>query len=228
MLEPPLSPAPDLAAQSQSATRLLHAGSGVLIALLLWAWFGNLSVVSHAPGVVAPSGRVKAVQHLEGGIVAAILVAEGDVVRKGQPLLLLNPLRAASERDEIDTRLQALRADIARLTADIGGADRPTYPEELRQRYPELVRTSEGVFQTRKKRFNNELRIQEAVIDQHQEELEEVRVRLESNKKAMELQGEQVKISSKLLERSLTSQMLHYDLLRQQQSLRGQIASDQA
>ncbi|MBF0153074.1 MAG: HlyD family type I secretion periplasmic adaptor subunit [Magnetococcales bacterium] len=214
--------------RTRRSGRLLYAGFGVLLALLLWASVGRLSVVSYATGVVAPVGRIKAVQHLEGGIVEAILVTEGDVVRKGQPLMRLNPLRATSEHEEITARLHALRADMARLVADVSGTEKPTYPDDLLRQQPELVRNSEKVFLTRKRRFDNELRIQEAVVDQHQEELEEVKVRLDNNKKSMALQGEQVKISSKLLERSLTSQMLHFDLLRQQQLLHGQIEGDQA
>ncbi|MBF0135522.1 MAG: HlyD family type I secretion periplasmic adaptor subunit [Magnetococcus sp. DMHC-1] len=214
--------------RTRHARRLLYTSVGVLITLLIWAGVGRLGVVSFATGVVVPSGHVKAVQHLEGGIVEAILVTEGDVVRKGQPLLRLNPLRATSEHEELMARLQALRADMARLLADIGGAEKPLYPEDLKRQHPDLVRNSEKVFFSRRQRFQNEVRIQEAVVAQHQEGIEETRVRLENNKKAMELQGEQVKISQGLLERSLTSQMLHFDLLRQQHNLRAQIANDQA
>lgn len=46
----------------------------------IWASSGTLAVVSVAEGEVVPSSQVKSIQHLEGGIVRAIEVREGDSV----------------------------------------------------------------------------------------------------------------------------------------------------
>lgn len=63
---------------------------------MLWSAVAVLAVVGLgypvetvvvAPGRVIPSDRVKSVQHLEGGIVAAVLVKDGERVREGQPLV---------------------------------------------------------------------------------------------------------------------------------------------
>ncbi len=45
----------------------------------------NIEIASVAQGVVAPSGKVRKIQNLEGGIIKEILVREGDVVRKVTP-----------------------------------------------------------------------------------------------------------------------------------------------
>ncbi len=57
------------------------------IAFGAWAYVGQLDVVSMAQGEVIPSSQVKNVQHLEGGIVRALLVKEGEIVAKNQPLV---------------------------------------------------------------------------------------------------------------------------------------------
>ena len=49
-----------------------------------------LEVLSLADGKVIPQGRIKFVQHLEGGIVEKILISEGDKVKMNQPLITLS------------------------------------------------------------------------------------------------------------------------------------------
>lgn len=72
---------------------------GMLVILLffgglgLWAVFGEITGAVVAPGKIKIESERKTVQHLEGGIVDAILVREGEEVREGQPLSFLNPCR---------------------------------------------------------------------------------------------------------------------------------------
>lgn len=59
-------------------------------ALLLWGTLAELDAGAVAMGEVIPAGRVRTVQHLEGGIVRAIHVKEGDRVKAGDALALLD------------------------------------------------------------------------------------------------------------------------------------------
>ena len=52
-----------------------------------------------APGVISPDGDRKTVQHLEGGIIAQLLVRDGDIVSAGQPLVLLESLQPKATHD---------------------------------------------------------------------------------------------------------------------------------
>ena len=58
----------------------------LLAAFLIWAYVATLERVVVAEGEVAPQGRVKVIQHLEGGVIEAFHVAEGDRVASGDPL----------------------------------------------------------------------------------------------------------------------------------------------
>ena len=70
-----------------------YAIMSLLGLFILWAGFARLDEVAIAAGEVVPQGRVKTVQHLEGGIIDEIFVREGDTVREGTPLVLIGPGR---------------------------------------------------------------------------------------------------------------------------------------
>ena len=67
-----------------------------------------IEVLSIADGKIIPQGRIKYVQHLEGGIVEEILIKEGEKVEISQPLVILSKEKASSEFEEINTRLKSL------------------------------------------------------------------------------------------------------------------------
>jgi adhesin transport system membrane fusion protein len=210
------------------AQRLLAYSTALVLALLLWSTLGRLDVVSTAVGEVMPVSRVKAVQHLEGGIVSAILVEEGARVDKGQPLVRLDPIRASSELDELAARLSGLKIDIARLEVEVQGGDRFEVPAELAREAPDLAKAAVEVFDTRRRRLAHDVAGLETQVAQRQQELSEIAVRIGNNRRALQLVGDQVAISENLLKRELTSRMVHLDLVRQQQTLKGQLDADQA
>ena len=80
-----------------------------------------IEVLSLADGKVIPQGRIKYVQHLEGGIVEEILVKEGSKVEQNQPLVVLSKERATSDYEEIDTRLNSIDLSILRINAEKKG-----------------------------------------------------------------------------------------------------------
>ncbi|WP_324752113.1 HlyD family type I secretion periplasmic adaptor subunit [Roseovarius sp. Pro17] len=88
----------------------------------LWAFRAPLAAAVIAQGSFVATGSNKIVQHLEGGIIKQILVAEGDVVTEGQPILLLDETSAMATERELFLRAIRLEAMEARLLAQHGGA----------------------------------------------------------------------------------------------------------
>ena len=64
--------------------QLLFVGGGI------WLYVANLSGAVIAQGTVAVQGKPKTIQHLDGGIVAQINVADGDFVNQGETLIRLD------------------------------------------------------------------------------------------------------------------------------------------
>src|SRR5690606_41255759 len=92
-----------------------------------------------APGVVSPDGNRKTVEHLEGGIVRAIHVREGDRVQAGQILVTLEDVTARAEVGELRERLVRLVTVEARLLGEQAGAEAIPTPQELDGVDPAIV-----------------------------------------------------------------------------------------
>ena len=97
--------------------RMLHWVAGICGALLLWATIAQVDEVTRGEGKVVSSRSLQTVQSLDGGIVTAILVREGEVVEQGQVLLKIDETRAASGARENAAMSLSLQARVARLRA---------------------------------------------------------------------------------------------------------------
>ena len=92
---------------------------GLVIALIVWATVGKISIVATAPGKFIPEGRVKEVQPLESSIVKAIHVKEGQRVHEGDLLLELDPSLSAAELAASTDKYGFNKIEQARLTAEL-------------------------------------------------------------------------------------------------------------
>ena len=82
---------------------LIWTGSLIVLAFfgVLGGWAGLAPIQSAAiaQGVVSVDTNRKTIQHLEGGIVGAIHVRDGDIVSKGQVLVTLDKTKAEATLD---------------------------------------------------------------------------------------------------------------------------------
>lgn len=125
---------------SFSMTGRVIAGS--IFAILLIVGIGGWSATAKLSGAVISSGtvrvddEVKAIQHLDGGVVRAIEVREGDVIEKDAVLLRLDDVQIGTERSILVGQLAELVARQARLQAEAGQADEIDFPEQYLSQYP--------------------------------------------------------------------------------------------
>lgn len=91
--------------------------------------FGGWAIGTRISGAIAAQGQLEiaqrhhVIQHPDGGVVDAILIAEGDSVTAGQPLIVLDTAHIQSELTILETRHYELLAQQARLRAERDGAD---------------------------------------------------------------------------------------------------------
>ncbi len=96
-----------------------------------WAALAPLAAAVIAQGSFVATGNNKIVQHLEGGIIKAILVHEGDTVRVGDELVKLDETVAESNARQLSLRKIRLDAIIARLQAEARGQDQYDPPASV-------------------------------------------------------------------------------------------------
>ena len=200
----------------------------VVVGFGAWSYTGRLDVLSQAVGEVIPSTQVKSVQHLEGGIVRRILVAEGAAVALGEPLVELEPTAPGADVEELAVRITALTADVARLKAEAEDAETPSFPPDLIEAHPDLVRETTTLFEARRRKLDSDLAAQGALVRERRAEVREVNARRGNARERLKLLKEQIKISDDLLKDQLTNRMLHLNLLKEAADLRGRIAEDGA
>jgi adhesin transport system membrane fusion protein len=137
--------------------RLLLFWSLALVAIaLIWAHFAVLDEVKRGNGRVIPSRQTQVVQSLEGGIVGAILVREGEIVLEGQPLMRIDDTSFASQLGEVRERRGAMAARVARLEAEVQGRDLPAFPAELIDSVPSAVEAERNLFEARQRKLAQE------------------------------------------------------------------------
>lgn len=103
---------------SRNLVRLLGTA---LIAALLWAASFNLDEITRGTGKIIPSSREQVIQSLDSGVLAELLVREGDAVVKDQVLLRIDDARSGPVFREAREKWIALSAQAARLQAEAYG-----------------------------------------------------------------------------------------------------------
>lgn len=204
----------------------LYTATSMVVGLTLWSALGRIDIVAHAVGEVIPSSQVKSVQHLEGGIVAEILVREGQRVAADQPLLALQSISSDAQVDELGVRLTALALDIARLQAEAAGATDLTLPPDLLRDHPEESQRTQALFRSRRDNYQSAIASQQKAIGQREQAVAEISARLRNTRNSLGLIDEQVRISNDLLRDNLTNRYNHLALLREQSNLRSRIDED--
>ncbi|WP_378949163.1 HlyD family type I secretion periplasmic adaptor subunit [Mesorhizobium sp. ANAO-SY3R2] len=96
-----------------------------------WAFTAPLAAAIIAQGSFVASGQNKIVQHLEGGIIKELLVAEGDHVQVDQPLVRLDETAAQANERQLFLRQVRLDAIAARLNAEVAQASEISFPKNV-------------------------------------------------------------------------------------------------
>ena len=118
----------------------------------IWAYKAKVDQITRADAKVIPDGREQVISSLEGGILRQLMVREGAVVEEGQALVKLDPTRVEAAQNEGQAKQLALRASIARLTAESTGRALQ-FPEEVAA-VPGLVEGETDAFNARRQLLN--------------------------------------------------------------------------
>jgi membrane fusion protein, adhesin transport system len=193
----------------------------VLIVSIVWSTFASLDQVARADGQVLPSSAIRRLQHLEGGIVADVLVEEGQIVEERDLLLLLSPTNARSELSQLRVREASLRARFIRINAFVTG-ETPDY-REIRVNYPTLVNEHLALLRSQNESRDNQLKVLGRQINERKVALKTLFAQKSTIERSVELVAEEATLREGLMKKGLTPRFKYLDVLRLLNTTRGQL-----
>ena len=103
----------------------------IVVPLALWIGLAPLAMAVVAPAHVKVDLNRRPVQHLEGGIVRQVLVRDGQVVKEGEPLVVIGDVGVDADRNRLSYRLAVERTTLERLDAEQRRAGKLVFSESL-------------------------------------------------------------------------------------------------
>lgn len=195
-----------------------------------WAVSAPIAGAAIAPGVVIASGQNQSIDHLEGGIISEIAIKNGDAVKQGQALVYLDPTQAASSRNRVEKSLVGFAASLARMNAEMTGAETITFPENLMERakkinHLEPIQQQEMEFQSRLIQHKSEVSVLDEQVRAIEEELSGIRLQIKAEETKLAVLEDEIEAKASLLKRGLTPKNQYNALLRERADTQGAIGA---
>lgn len=193
-----------------------------LVLAFVWAAYAKLDEVTRGIGKVIPSRQMQMVQNLEGGILAEMLVKEGDIVARDQIILRIDDTRFSSSLRESSGNYLALKAKAARLAAE---ADNKPFiaPEEVVEKQPQIVEQERELYRSRQQEMQANLGILKQQVAQRRQELAELRGRRDQLSRSYKLTTQELNMSKPLVAAGAISEVEVIRLERQANEVRGDL-----
>jgi adhesin transport system membrane fusion protein len=139
---------------TRSRWTLIVAILGLLV-LLYWSSVSEIDQVTRASGEIIAAKRTQIVQAPDGGVLTELLVREGDIVKKGQLLAVLEKKRAIASVEEGSAKVAALKITLTRLRSEVYGTEL-VFSEDL-FKYEDYIKNQTDLFNKRQQALNEDL-----------------------------------------------------------------------
>jgi adhesin transport system membrane fusion protein len=196
----------------------------VVCAVGAWAYFADLERVATAEGAVIPQGQIKVIQHLEGGIIKEMHVAEGDHVQAGQILLRLDTGIVGSTQAESQIDLDGLILTRARLEAEAKGAELD-FPKEEAERRPDIVVAERQAYDGNRRSLESTLAVLNDQLSQRQHEVGSLQAELRAAENNYALARERYKMADDLVKDGLMPKLEYVELRQEMERYSGEAGS---
>lgn len=180
---------------------------GIVVPVAAWVGLAPLAMAVVAPAHVKVDLNRRPVQHLEGGIVRQVYVRDGQMVKEGDPLVVIGDVGVEADRNRLTYRLAVERTTLERLDAEQRRAARLAFSDALQaeaRRDPRLqdaMAKEAALFAARQHSLQSELALMKLLRQKVQQEIG-----------ALEAQGSKAQESLALQHRDLEA---NRDLVRE-------------
>jgi len=184
---------------------------GALVPVGLWMSLAELSMAVVAPAFVKVDLNRRPVQHLEGGIVRAVLVRDGQRVKAGEPVLMLGDVGGDADRNRLAYRAMVERAGIARLDSEQVRGRRVLFPADVTEaaqrdeRIRDALKKEEALFDARRDSLESEVALMKSQRQRIDDETVALRAQIEQVANSLDLQRRDLEVNRGLLRENFIS-----------------------
>lgn len=209
---------------NQNLVRLtaLVIGSGFLM-FIGWAGMTNVNEVTRTNGEIIPSGYAQIVQHLEGGIIAEIMVEEGDLVEQGEVLVRMGAIGAEQDLGSLEERQTTLQLQAERLRA-LAYDETPDFSEYTGDN-AEAVSYQQRLLDTALQAYRAEMKVLQDQLEQRKQSLARLQGEQETAQTELAAGQEQLEMRRPLVESGSVSRAELIDAEREVNQLEGNLRS---
>ncbi|TKD52244.1 HlyD family type I secretion periplasmic adaptor subunit [Sphingomonas baiyangensis] len=206
---------------------LLWLITAFFVAFVAWAALTEIDRTVRATGRIIPGSRLQVVSNLEGGVVEAILARAGEEVKRGQPLIRLDPTRTGAELGSSELSVSALTAKIARLEAEVQGRA-PRYPVSQDAAVNEQIAIERSLHMSRMADLASSTAAAQSRITQTQRAVGEAQAAYESRASSLRSLEQQADLMRPLVERGIEPRLTLVQLENNASVARSDMAAAQA
>lgn len=190
--------------------------TGLISILVAFGGFGSWVAFAPLHGAVMAAGQVKVensrktIQHLEGGIVGQILVKEGQFVKKGETLIVLESAQVDAQLNIVEDQLAVEQAAAARLQAEKFGRSSVAFPKDLiaKAKEPtiaEIMRNETALFNIRRQTLNSEIGLMQGQILEVKGEIAALNSQLKATDTTIGYLNEELAVNEKLAQKGFVA-----------------------
>lgn len=205
-----------------SANALLYAITALFAVFVLWASFAEVEQLTRGMGQVAASSETQLVQSLEGGILAALEVREGELVKKGQVLAKIKNVTLDADEKGLEAKAAALTLARGRLKAEASGIAFAPDPA-MAEQYPALAANETALYQSRQQDLSNALSLLDDKIRQAEAQSREIQAQVTRLSETRGLLQKEVDMTQKMVAQNAAPKMQALQLERELADIRGNL-----
>lgn len=190
----------------------------VVTSLIIWAIFTDVEEIARTNGEVIPAQKIVDIEHPHGGTVKLVFVENGDPVKKGQPLVQLDPVVVQTELEKNIFKLIRLTADKIRLQSNLDNKsltneqflsqlqDTIKVPQEYAKTVTDLLQNSASLASLEQSTDISEIEVLKQQIQQNEIELKLLVQKSSMQQEMQAVMKEELAMYDKLKAKNLASQ----------------------